>query len=136
MNFLKSWFDKRSKYVVLARRYLEKQNLVILQDSFVNRPREFDLLALDRRTLVVVAVRLRGCPDPIPDDEDLATASDVEEVATEWRSRHPEVPVDAVRMDVLRLDWYAGRRSEPVLRYFPDAVFVGQSRRLVESSSP
>jgi putative endonuclease len=136
MNFLNKWFDKRAKHVAVARRYLEKQGLAIVEEGSWGRQTRFDFLAMDRGTLVVVSVRLRGCPDVSIDDVDEAAPMDVEAAADFWRRRHPEAVVDAVRLDVLRLDWYDKRRSEPVLRYFPDALPIGPTRRLAETASP
>jgi Holliday junction resolvase-like predicted endonuclease len=136
MNFLNKWFDKRAKHVAVAKRYLEKQGLVIVDEGLIGGRSRFDLWAIDRSTLVVVSVRLRGCPDPLPDDVDEATPSDVQLAADNWRHQHPEFAIDSIRLDVLRLDWYAPKRQEPVLRYFPDALPVGPARRLMESISP
>ncbi len=136
MNMFRSWFDKRAKYVAVAKRYLEKQKLLILGEGFQSKRGRFDLIALDRKTLVMVSVRLRGCPEPVPDDDEVADPRDVQVAADEWRERHHHVSIDAYRFDVVRLDWYANRKGEPVIRYFPDAISVGQTRRLVETSSP
>ncbi len=136
MNLFRSWFDRRAKYVAVARRYLEKQNLVILDEDYQSTQCRFDLVGLDRKTLVMVSVRLRGCPDLVPDDDEIAEPKLVQFAAQEWRTSRPKVLIDTYRFDVVRLDWYANRKAEPVLRYFPDAISVGPSRRLVETSSP
>jgi Holliday junction resolvase-like predicted endonuclease len=136
MNLFRSWFDKRAKYVAVAKRYLEKQRLSILEEGFQSKRGRFDLVALDRKTLVMVSVRLRGCPEAVPDDDEVAEPRDVQVAVDEWLLCHPQVSIDSYRFDVLRLDWYANRKAEPVLRYFPDAISVGQTRRLVETSSP
>ncbi len=72
MNLFRSCFDKRAKYVAVAKRYLEKQRLSILEEGFQSKRGRFDLIALDRKTLVMVSVRLRGCPEAVPDDDEVA----------------------------------------------------------------
>ncbi|GAB3456096.1 YraN family protein [Actinophytocola sediminis] len=104
----------------LATRYLEQQGLVVLSKNWRCREGELDLVATDRRKLIVCEVKTRtstnyGHPAEAVTGE---KANRIRRLSRQWRAAH-EVGWCEERFDIIAITWPPD--GEPTLQHFKAA---------------
>ena len=97
----------------LAVRYLENKGFVILDRNWRCREGELDLIATDRRVLLICEVKTRtsdnyGTPGEAVDD---AKAGRIRRLARRWRAEKGVGYADT-RYDILAVLWPRGRKPQ------------------------
>ena len=104
----------------LAANYLERQGLVVLSRNWRCREGELDLVATDRRQLIVCEVKTRtstnfGHPAEAVTEE---KANRIRRLARRWRTAH-NVRWCPERFDIIAITWPPD--GEPNLQHFKAA---------------
>jgi len=104
----------------LAARYLEDQGLVLLSRNWRCREGELDLVATDRRKLIVCEVKTRTSTNYGHPAEAVTAekASRIRRLSRQWRTAH-QVRWCPERFDIIAITWPPG--AEPTLQHFPAA---------------
>lgn len=104
----------------LAARYLRNQGLVLLSRNWRCHEGELDLVATDRRKLIVCEVKTRTTTDYGHPAEAVTPekANRIRRLSRRWRAAH-HVRWCPERFDIIAITW--PRNAEPTLQHFPAA---------------